>query len=222
MNYEPIRYYENEGRKSVDRAKRAVKQLQRGLGPKTKARKIRNAALNKYVQARRNEDIGNATIRYELSILRKAFNLRREELGKVPSFPTVSVSNTRTGFFDESEVRKLVKYLPKADKAVAVFAFYTGWRIRSEILPLTWFQVDLDEGIVRLEPGTTKSGEGREFPFSEIPELYELLRKLKSEGDGPEVFKTSYRPFLDRWHEACQKIGKRGAWQHDLRRSAVR
>lgn len=144
-----------------------------------------------------------------------------EELGKVPTFPTVSVNNTRTGFFEESEVRKLVKHLPSTDGAVVVFAFHTGWRIRSEVLPLTWFQVDFEEGIVRLEPGTTKSGEGREFPFKEIPELDQLLRKLKSKAAGPMVFQTTYRPFLERWRQACRKIGKTGAWPHDLRRSAV-
>jgi integrase len=42
-----------------------------------------------------------------------------------------------------------------------MFAYQTGWRIRSEILSLTWRQVDIDAGTVRLEVGATKTKEGR-------------------------------------------------------------
>jgi integrase len=60
------------------------------------------------------------------------------------------------------------------DLAAAVqFMFITGWRSRSEVLPLRWQQVDLAGGFVRLEPGPTKNTEGRAFPV--IPELRTLL-----------------------------------------------
>lgn len=56
------------------------------------------------------------------------------------------------------------------------FAYYTGWRIPSEVLRLTWAQVDFSAGVVRLEPRTTKNDEGRTFPFDALPELAALLR----------------------------------------------
>jgi integrase len=49
----------------------------------------------------------------------------------------------------------------RADGAATRFMFITGWRSRSEVLPLTWAQVDFPGGFVRLEPGTTKNNEGR-------------------------------------------------------------
>jgi integrase len=45
------------------------------------------------------------------------------------------------------------------DDPVVMFAYITGWRVKSEILPLEWRQVDLKAGELRLDPGTTKNGE---------------------------------------------------------------
>jgi integrase len=38
--------------------------------------------------------------------------------------------------------------------------------VKSEILLLEWRQVDWTGRFVRLDPGTTKNGEGRSFPFT--------------------------------------------------------
>ena len=43
-------------------------------------------------------------------------------------------------------------------------------------MALTWAQVDFAAGIVRLEPNTTKSDQGRVFPFGALPELAALLQ----------------------------------------------
>jgi hypothetical protein len=40
---------------------------------------------------------------------------------------------------------------------IATFACLPGWRTASEVLPLEWRQMDLQAGIVRLEPGATKN-----------------------------------------------------------------
>ncbi len=45
--------------------------------------------------------------------------------------------------------------------APVAFAFHTGWRIASEVLPMQWRQVDLKAGTVRLEAGTTKNRDAR-------------------------------------------------------------
>ena len=54
------------------------------------------------------------------------------------------------------------RHLPEAVRPVALFAFITGWRV-SEILGLTWRQVDFGASTVRLELGTTKNAECRTF-----------------------------------------------------------
>jgi integrase len=71
--------------------------------------------------------------------------------------------NARKGFFEEGQYLGVRAHLPKHLQPVATFAYITGWRIRSEILPLTWQRVDFKAGVIRLDVNTTKSGEGREF-----------------------------------------------------------
>jgi len=41
---------------------------------------------------------------------------------------------------------------PAYAQPAATFAYITGWRLKSEILPLQWRQIDLKAGVVRLDP----------------------------------------------------------------------
>jgi hypothetical protein len=50
-------------------------------------------------------------------------------------------------------------------------AYYTGWRINSELLPLEWHQVGRAAGVIRLEPGTTKNRDGRVFKYGALDEV---------------------------------------------------
>jgi integrase len=67
------------------------------------------------------------------------------------------------------------------------FGYATGWRTRSEVLPLEWRNVDWAGRCVRLDPGTTKNGEGQTFPFTvEIEQIltdqlaiHEQMKKAK-------------------------------------------
>jgi hypothetical protein len=95
--------------------------------------------------------------------------------------------------------------------------------------------VDWETGTIRLERGTTKSGEPRSFPFSAHPRLAEILRGLREETSAhqrvngtlcPWVFHREGRQvrgwYYDGWRTACKKAGVPGRLFHDLRRSAVR
>ncbi|MBI4413894.1 MAG: tyrosine-type recombinase/integrase [candidate division NC10 bacterium] len=64
----------------------------------------------------------------------------------------------------------------------AAFAYVTGWR-KQEVLGLTWDRVDLQAGIVRLEPGSTKNGDGRTVVLPEplrevLAQLWQEVRKI--------------------------------------------
>jgi len=63
-------------------------------------------------------------------------------------------------------------------RPLVTFGALTGWR-KGEIVGMKWSQVDFDAGVVRLAPGTTKNGEGREFPFRALPPLAELLERQR-------------------------------------------
>ena len=81
-------------------------------------------------------------------------------------------NNVRTGFFERDQFAAVRDRLAEPLRAAAMFMYLTGWRI-SEVLGLQWRHVDFDAGAVRLDPGTTKRAEGREFPFTN--ELRALL-----------------------------------------------
>jgi integrase len=94
---------------------------------------------------------------------------------------------------------------------------------------------------VRLEPGTTKNGEGRTFPFTK--ELRTLLEKQHAEherlkksgrvvpwvffrmvanGRGGPLRPKPIKSFSKAFASACRKAGCPGRIPHDFRRTAVR
>jgi Phage integrase family len=85
----------------------------------------------------------------------------------------------RRGFFDPDMLDSVLAQLPDEHRPVIRFAAITGWRIASEVLPLEWRQMDFAAGEVRLDPGTTKSGEWRVFPLTAALRL--LLREQWAE-----------------------------------------
>jgi integrase len=104
------------------------------------------------------------------------------------------------------------------------FAYFSGWR-KSEILTLKWNQVNLRDGIVRLEPGETKNSEGRTLYME--PDLWDLLKYLHKNRRMDCLFVFNHKgtvicDFRKSWETACTAIGKSGLLFHDLRRSAIR
>ena len=96
-----------------------------------------------------------------------------------------------------------------------------------------------EAGVVRLDVGTTKSGEGRTFPFNVLPDLERLLRERWTVRDGLFVFHRGgqrIKDFYTAWHAAVRRAavqhvdgrevvvrpGLVGRIPHDFRRSAVR
>ena len=113
-------------------------------------------------------------------------------------------------------------------------AYTFGWRIRSEVLLLTWPQIDQQAGTIRLEPGTTKNAAGRTVAYLEIDEVREAIEKewqryLDLRRDGttcPWVFYRrqgqQIKTFRRAWLTACRRAGVAGRVLHDFRRTAVR
>ena len=113
------------------------------------------------------------------------------------------------------------------------FAYLTGWRVQSEVLPLKWVQVDRTAKTIRLEVGTTKSRDGRTLPYDLLPELVDLIdvqwrehERLKEAGViCPFVFHRNGKPIRDfrgAWEAACKAAGCPDKIVHDFRRTAVR
>src|SRR5690349_9505936 len=93
--------------------------------------------------------------------------IRRGLLARMPLFPKRLEENPpRDGFFEHEEYLKVRAHAPASYQDVLDFAYYSGWR-RNEILHLTWGDVDLAGGVIRLTPRRSKTKTGRVLPISE-------------------------------------------------------
>jgi integrase len=143
-------------------------------------------------------------------------------------------NNIRKGFFEREQFEAVRRHLPEYARPIVTFAYYTGWRIASEVLPLEWRQVDFDAGAVRLDPGTTKNEEGRVFVFGLIDELRRVLEEQRDSAKALAqkhgcivryIFHRSGRKVKSIrkcWQNACVAAGCPARLLHDFRRTAVR
>lgn len=237
--------YQAQERRSLPRCELAVKQVKGALGDGL-ACELTSSRLKDYVTECRARGWQPATYWYNLAILKRAFRLAIEDglLATHPVFPTVTVNNARQGFFERADFEKVRAALrSETARNVVTFSYLTGWRTRSEILPLTWDRVDFTAGVVRLDVGQSKNGDGRTFPFDVMPELRDVLGRQKLAADAFE-FSHGWRPrwvffhrdddrggaeagsrvtaFDKQWRAACKAAGLEGKILHDFRRTAVR
>jgi integrase len=197
------------------------------------------------IPERRRESAGAsaAEINRELATLKRIFTLAVQgaKLLHRPHIPMLREDNTRTGFFEPDHYTSVMTHLPAEIRPVIEFAYVTGWRIESEVLPLEWRQVDFRGGEIRLDAGTTKNGEGRVFPMTDDlrrlleaqHEAHSALRKaghvvpwvfwrMVAKGRRGPKAPRRITSFSKAWKAACIAAGCPGRIPHDLRRTAIR
>jgi len=187
-----------------------------------------------YIEHRVGQSAAAATIRLELMGLSKglALAVRAGLIEHRPAITIPTVRNVRTASISDGKLDALMAYLPVDIRDLVQLACLTGWR-SAEIRNLRWEQVDRREGVIRLETGTTKNGQGRVFPYGALPELVRLIewrwrRTQEAQaaiGDRVEhVFHRRGRPIKTMrrcWGTACRLAGLDGRVFHDLRRAAA-
>jgi len=214
------------------------------FGAECKALDLTLDRLTAYAVARGRKDPGErwepakpATVRNELAVLGRGFTLahRAGKLAFRPPLPTIRVNNPRSGFFEPADLDAVLPHLPAYLRPFVEVAYITGWR-RSELVNLTWKQLDWNAGELLLERGTTKSGEPRAFPFAFHPRLAALLREQRDRVDAMQRERDFIIPWVfvhddgrqvcgwyyDAWRTACKCAGLDGRLVHDFRRSAAR
>jgi integrase len=135
---------------------------------------IGSDASTKYAAKRKADGAAAGTINRELNVLGKLLSVAVEnnKLVRRPKLRRLDEADPRAGFFEADQYAAVRKHLPE-DLQVALAIFYTfGWR-RSEVLALHRRTLDLQTGTLRLDPGSTKNGEGRVVYLT--PELKILL-----------------------------------------------
>jgi len=204
-----------------------------------KVASIKTDDLHKFVSHRQKEDADNGTINRNLSLLRTMLNLAKDNKkisgDSLPSFKRVFLTENdpRDGFLEHADFERLLYNLPGHVRPLIRFLYCTGCRLGAA-QSITWRQVNLKDGIVRLLWAQTKNGELLHLPLP--AELLALL-KTEAKGKNPDDAVFYQGAFRKTWVSACIKCGFGhreapdpvtknrkyvGLIVHDLRRSAVR
>jgi integrase len=210
----------------INIARCRVAHLRAHFGAITLASDITTYGIRQYQVTRRQHGAASATINRETSALNRMFRLVTGwgwlETG--PMFPgRLRESAPRQGFFEHGDYLAVRTHLPPPFQDVLDFAYYSGWRKR-EILNLSWDEVDLAGGVVRLSPDRSKTGVGRILPLSS-PLLKVLRRGAKRRKKSRAVFDRDGLPvrvWRTAFRKACDQAGLPGRILHDCRRTAAR
>lgn len=168
-----------------------------------------------------------ATLDRELALLKHAitYAVQCGELDRNPvaGVALLNVPNTRDVTLDDATFDRILAAAAPALRPAFRLAYDTGMR-KDEVRLLTWKQVDLAAGVIRLSHDDTKTGTARQVCLTEAATvaLKEVPRHLTS----PHVFVSprTGRPWSDllgHFQRACEVAGVTGVWFHDLRRSFV-
>jgi integrase len=143
--------------------------------------------------------------------------VEEESLKRVRKVKLLQENNSRLRFLSREECQNLINACDQHIRPIVIIALNTGMR-KSEILNLTWNQVDLKHGFIMLE--RTKNGERREIPIN--MSLRNAFENLPRRLDGGFVFSNPkkgkpYRDIRKSFPSALRKVGIQDFRFHDLR-----
>lgn len=208
-------YRENK-RRSLETVEYRLEHVLAHLGQR-RAADLTTAALRDYIRQRQEEQAENATINRELAAVHKMLKLAAEadppKVTLIPKFPHLQENAPRAGFFEPEEVERLLPHLPADLRPFVAFAHETGWR-KAEVANLTLDRMNLQAGVVWLDPGMTKNREPRKAYLSGT--LVKILTHLKEQRDP----KHRDCPFV--FHRGGEKVGDiRKAWAHAIKQAEI-
>lgn len=219
--------YKVRGLRSARAAAARNKYLKKAFGG-MRALDIRPDRIRSYQAHRLDDGASPATINRETSHLARAFRIAVKAglLSVMPSFPDrLEESAPRQGFFEHAEYLAVREELtPAVYQDVLDFAYYSGWR-RGEITGLTWREIDMAGGVIRLDPDRSKNKTGRLLPMSQPLKEVMKRRVAARRLDCQLVFHRDGLPLLDwrkAWAAACKAAKLDGKHLHDCRRTAAR
>ena len=223
---------EVEAKRSYDRDERSLKLLLPFLGDRL-LRDITPGMVEAYRQKRLVSPSGRspknptrpATVNREIACLKTIFNKAMKD-GRAERNPCQGVkmlreNNERDRVLTPEEYTRLMAHCPAHIKPVVKLAYYTGMR-QGEILNLTWGQVDVKDGFIKLAPEHCKSNEGRLVPLTR--ELVEIFKAMPRGLPAVKEFTYAGRQIgaIKRgFTTACKRAGIDDFTFHDLRHTAI-
>jgi integrase len=153
----------------------------------------------------------------EVSRLRALFNMsikwqRYEGKNPVVGVKSVEESEGRLRFLDYAEEASLLTVAPPILQDVIVIGVNTGLRVASEVLTLTWADVDFQRNLLSVQAAFAKAGKTRTVPLNS--RAREILQRRKALSCSEYVFsKPNGQPYksMDKlFTHACRDAGLAG------------
>jgi integrase len=218
---------------SYDRDKHFIVHLKRLLGEGIKVRDITSGKMESYQKIRLAEpspvhpgkNITPCEVNKEVTALKVIFN-RAMRHGRLKLSPIAHVkrlpeNNIRQRVLTLDEFKTLLNVSEPHLKPIIQVAYYMGMR-RDEIIHLTWSEIDLKKGFIRLSGERTKTDTPRNIPIH--PEVRVILESLPRGLHTERVFLRNGQPFDEIKHSfqaACRRAEIKDFTFHDLRHCAI-
>ena len=211
-------YRANRRPRSVERHETSWVSLQPVFGNK-RLSEITSLDLERYRQRRQRVGKSDVTINRELALMRNVYSMAME-WGKAEKNPVKGVklareNNDRIRYLSYDEEDRFVAACKGPLRPVVITAINTGCR-KSELLSLTWDDVDFERGTVSVRAGYAKNGESRSIPMNEV--LRKTLEEIVGEG---AVFRSRtgqpYKSIDTAFYSAVKRAEIEDFHFHDLR-----
>ncbi|MGH8070664.1 MAG: tyrosine-type recombinase/integrase [Candidatus Entotheonellia bacterium] len=195
-----------------------VEHLRDTFGP-LQLRELTPMVIDAYV-SQRTTIRTSATVNREVQILHHMF-VKALEWGKALENPIrhqkrLRVNNRRLRYLSQEEITRLFSAADDFLRPIVLAALHTGLR-RGALLALTWQDIDLQQGVIRV--AQTKNGERLELPMTETLRitLQQLPRRLASDYVFPGKTGQGLVDIRKRFHRALREAGIERFVFHDLR-----
>ena len=229
-------YYKEMGRRSIRKVERNLDNVDKFFGETFRADALAAERVADYKTHRLKEGKHEPTVAHELRSLKTALKLALRE-GKIRRIPVIQIPSDPNriddGEFTREQFAALLTELPAYLKSLVRFLYFTGMRVM-EAAGLTWAEVNLKHGELRILGRRTKNGQQKILYLSGEP-LHVLKQQPKSseyvfpnEEGGPMQYDAILKDFQD----ACKRAkitegfsgpaGPREPGFHDLRRTFAR
>lgn len=237
-------FYEQQGKRSVGKIKGLLDRVDAYFTPAFRADTLTSDRVIEYRTARLKAGASSPMVDHELRALKIAMRLALKE-GKVRRVPAIQITSDPNrkdeGEFSPEQFKALLVALEDERfrylKPLIRFLHVTGMRVM-EPVGLTWAEVNLAHGELRISGRRTKNGQQKVLYLSGEP-LAILKEQAKLKSKSNHVFLDAegqplrYDAVLDHFQQACRKAkitegftaadgSKREPGFHDLRRTFAR
>ena len=159
-------------------------------------------------------------------MLNTAVRYNKIETNPIKDASMPKLRNTRKLSISHDDFMYLLECAEEHIKPVLTMAYYEPMR-KGEIIRLTWKEIDIKAGFIRLEASRTKGGiEGRSIPIH--PEVRKMLSSLPRSFQYNRVFLRrvngqfeQFNDFRKSWKSARKKAGLDDFVFHDFRHVAI-